>query len=45
LLSLCLGADFYIEKADRAILLLRCVMGTIGFTTITFGVALVPLVV
>ena len=45
ILALCLRADWHIIPSDRAVLGIRCVMGTIGFTTITFGVALVPLVV
>lgn len=37
--------SFFVEPSLRKILLLRSVLGTVGFTTLTFGVALVPLVV
>lgn len=37
--------SFFVEPNLRKVLLLRSVLGTIGFTTLTFGVALVPLVV
>ena len=40
-----LGAKFFVEKKDRCALLSRCIAGTIGFTSITYGVAMVPLVV
>ena len=40
-----IGAPFFIQPADRAVLFFRSIAGTVGFTSITFGVALVPLVV
>ena len=45
IIALLMRADFYVAPKDRGILILRCIMGTIGFTSITFGVPLVPLVV
>ena len=45
ILACSMGASFFIQPSDRALLLFRCITGTIGFTSITFGVALVPLVV
>lgn len=45
ILGCVMKAPFKIEKSDRCALLARSIFGTIGFTTITFGVAMVPLVV
>ena len=45
LITLVSRKSFFVEPALRKVLLLRSILGTIGFTTLTFGVALVPLVV
>ena len=43
--AICMGTTFKIEPQDRVLLITRSLVATIGFTTITFGVAMVPLVV
>ena len=45
ILAYMMKASFIVEKNDVPFLLLRCLFGTIGFTSITYGVAMVPLVV
>ena len=45
ILGLILREKFAIQKEDRCMMLLRCIAGTLGFTTFTFGVAMVPLLV
>ena len=40
----CFGQSFFIEPKDRKLLAVRSLIGTIGFTCMTFGVAMIPLV-
>ena len=44
-IALCMRQSFHVEKKDRLTLICRSTIGTIGFTTLIFGVAIVPLVV
>lgn len=37
--------NFYVDPKDRCLLFMRSIAGTIGFTSLTYGVALIPLVV
>ena len=39
------GHDFDVPRESRSILFVRCIMGTIGQTLLTFGMTMVPLVV
>ena len=40
-----IGASFYVQPDMRKPLFIRAAIGTIGFTCITFGVAMLPLLV
>ena len=41
----CSGASMYIEKQDRWLLFWRGFIGTVGFTCLALGVALIPLLI
>ena len=45
IISFCMKQSFFIQKQDRCVLAVRSLMGMIGFTAITFGVAMIPLLV
>ena len=49
LFSIVLGyatsCDFNVPSNHRMLLFVRCILGTIGYTSITFAISMVPLVV